>query len=105
MAGTFIGALTFIIKGFIHQTIITVNKNGFYYLSTLKTNWKNFISAEVIEEEKTGSYQDNFVLLLRFYKEGEEGYFETKIPMRNTFNRSGEEIIAAMRKFKEAGSV
>jgi len=101
LIGTFITALIFIIKGLKHPTIITINKNGFYYFDILKTDWKNFISAEVIEEQVTGSYEDNFVLQLRFYKES-EGYFVTKIPMRNTFNRSGEEVIEAIKQFAEA---
>src|SRR6478736_7272676 len=44
---TLLPAIIFLIKSYFHPTIIIVNKNGFYYLGTLKTNWTNFISAEV----------------------------------------------------------
>lgn len=96
----FTPVIVFFVKGFYQPTIITVNKDGFYYYGELKTTWKNFISAEVTEEEKVGSYQDNFIFILHFYKPGEEGYFETKIPMRNTYNKSGEEIIEAIKYFR-----
>lgn len=76
-----------------------MNENGFYYYGTLKTNWNNFISIKMIEEQITGSYRDNFILLLRFYDEERAGYFMTKITMRSTFNRSGEEVIDAVRQF------
>jgi hypothetical protein len=97
---TLLPAIIFLIKSYLNQTIMTVNKDGFYYLGILKTNWANFISAEVTEEEKVGSYQDNFVFILQFYKPGEEGYFVTKIPLKNTLDKSGEEIIAAIKHFK-----
>jgi hypothetical protein len=71
---TLLPSIIFLVRSYFHPTIITVNKDGFYYLGNLKTNWTNFISAEVTEEEKVGSYQDNFVFILQFYKPGEEGY-------------------------------
>lgn len=56
----------------------------------------------MIEEQITGSYRDNFVLLLRYYDEERAGYFMTKIPMRSTFTRSGGEVIEAVKQFYDA---
>jgi len=98
-------AILFIAKGFMHQTVMTINKNGIYYFGTLKTNWNNFINAYITQDEIPGSIQDNFVLILQFYKEGKEGFFETKIPLRNTQDKSEEEIIAAIKYFNSPSEV
>ena len=67
-----------------------------------KTNWANFINAYIAEELITGSCQNNFKLVLQFYKEGEDGYFESKILLRNTIDKGDEEIIQAIRFYNEA---
>ncbi len=103
--GTFSSAVGFIIHGFMHKTIITVNKDGFYFAGTLKTNWDNFISAEVTEMPVTGSYQDHFVLLVRYYNEAENGDFESQIPMQDTYDKSGEEVVDAIKKIYEAANI
>lgn len=92
-------AIIFITKGFMHKTIITINKNGIYYFGKLKTNWQNLLEAFITQDEIPGSIKDNFVLILKFYKDGEDDCYETKIPLRNTFDKSEEEIIAAIRFF------
>lgn len=99
LIGTSMPAILFIVKGFIHTTIIKVNKDGIYCAGELKTNWENFINAEVKEIPVTGSYSDNFILFIRFYKSGEDDAIETRVPMLSTYNKSGEEVIEAIKNF------
>ena len=91
----------FFLKAFNRRALIKVNKDGFYHYEVLKTNWENFISAESTEEQRQDNLEYQFVLIIRFYQPG-EGTFEMKILMRNTFNRSGEEVIEAINYFRNA---
>lgn len=93
-------AIGFVVKTFYRQNVITINKNGFYHFGELKTSWKNFVSAEVEERQKTGRYTHYyFVFIIRFNKPG-EGYFELTVRLRDTYNKSGEEIIEAIKYFR-----
>jgi hypothetical protein len=105
LIGFFVAGVTFIIKSFKHATIITINQNGIYALGELKTNWRNFITAESTEEQVTGSYQDHFILLIQYYKDNEDGIFGTKIPMLDTYDKSGEEVIEAIKGFMQTANV
>jgi hypothetical protein len=95
-------AIIFIVKGFKHRDVLTINKGGIYYFGRLKTSWQNLVEAFITQDERPGSIQDNFVLILKFYKDNEDDCYQTKIPLRNTFDKSDEEIIAAIRHFSGA---
>ena len=92
-----IPALYFIKRGSSKAIVMTINKNGFYHYGKLITNWNNFIDVAVKEEEKMLSITDNFALFIKYYKDGEPGYFGRKIKLTNTQNRAEEEIIAAIK--------
>ncbi len=94
-----IPAITFTLKGIINKKIIKVNKEGIYQYSKLVTNWDNYKQAYVTQAEIVGSIQDNFVLIVEYYKEGEDGYFVRKIQLTNTQNKSEEEVIEAINFF------
>lgn len=84
------------------QVIMTINKNGFFYYGNLITNWKNFVSAQFLDEAptltaSTTGFSDQFFLALRYYKDNHEGCFERKFPLTNTQDKSEEEILAAIR--------
>jgi hypothetical protein len=96
---TLIPAVIFTLKGFLNRISIRINKSGIYYYSKLVTNWNNFISAEIVQEEIVGSTQDNFVLLIEYSKDDEKGYFQRKIALTNTQNKSEEEVLAAISFF------
>ena len=102
-----IPAVLFIRRGSANQTVMTINKTGFYYGGQLLTNWDNFIDAKVTQEEKLLTIQDNFQLFIKYYKDGSPGYFGRKIPLTNTQDKAEEEIIAAIRfyykQYKEEG--
>lgn len=96
---TFVSGAGYLISSFKKKVIITVNAQGIYVMGELKTTWQNFINAKSTEEEVTGSISDHFILLIRYYKN--DGIFETKIKMLNTYDKAGEEVIEAIKKFNQ----
>ena len=93
----------FLIKGLRNDTIMIVNKSGFYYYGNLVTTWANFIDVEFIDEvplpdQNSSGVSDKFSMLMKFYKDDQPGlYFTQQFPFTNTQNKSEEEIIAAIR--------
>lgn len=82
--------------------IMTINKKGFYYYGNMLTNWKNFVSAEFLDEAPTISssstgFSDRFSLYMKYYKDGHKECFGRKIPLTNTQDKAEEEILAAIR--------
>lgn len=83
-------------------TIITINKNGFYYYEQLLTDWEHFISEEFIDEVplpqgNDPGLNDRFFLLIKYYKDDKPGYFGRKIRLTDSQDKSEEEIIAAVK--------
>lgn len=85
-----------------NQTIMEINRTGFYYYGNLVTNWNNFVSAEFVDEmpvlsgSSTG-LSDKFSINLTYYKDGNPNCYARKIPLTNTQDKSEEEIMAAIR--------
>ena len=57
-----------------NETVMLINRNGFYYYGSLLTNWTNFVSAEFLDElpvQASGSagLSDQFFLSVKFYKD------------------------------------
>jgi len=94
-------AVFFIVKAFLKKPSIQIDKTGFYHGSVLVTNWDNFISAELTQKEITGSITDNFIIIMDYYKTGEDGYFQREIALTNTQNKSEEEVLGAIKFFSE----
>ena len=85
-----------------NETVMLINRNGFYYYGSLLTNWTNFVSAEFLDElpvQASGSagLSDQFFLSVKYYKDSQPGCFALKIPLTNTQDKSEEEILAAIR--------
>jgi hypothetical protein len=83
-------------------TIIRINKKGFYYYGRLITDWEHFISDQFIDElplpqGNDPGLNDRFFLFIKYYKEGELGYFGRKIRLTDSQDKSEEEIIAAVK--------
>ncbi len=96
---TIIPAIFFLMKAIKNKIIIEINHAGFYYNGSLLTNWDNFISAHFTEEEKIGSFSDNFVLYIEYYKPGTGMDYISKIPLTNTQNKSEEAILEAIKRY------
>lgn len=103
-----IPAVYMIRRSIINKTLMTINKTGFYYLGELVTGWKNFIDASVSQDEENRNIPyditDRFMLLVRYFKEGEPGYFARKFLMTAVMDKSEEEIMAAIKFYYEQAS-
>jgi hypothetical protein len=90
-------------KGQRNSIIIKINKTGFYYAGKFITDWKSFYDARIREKMETGSYEDNFILDLRYYSTDRSLVYTLSIPLTNTQDRSEEEIIEAINFFCHDG--
>jgi hypothetical protein len=102
-----LGVLIYFQKARLNLTALTVNKEGIYCYKNFVTDWANFIEAYYTEQPVTGSTSDHFVLMINYTKPGEDGTFLREIGYSDTFNKSQEEIIAAITYFSggELGKV
>jgi hypothetical protein len=96
-----IGIGTFVVS-MRNETIMVINKEGFFYYDRMLTAWSNFVSAEFLDElpvQASGSVglSDQFFLYIKYYKTDKPGCFALKIPLTNTQDKSEEEILAAIR--------
>jgi hypothetical protein len=95
-----ISVLAIVARGFRNKRIMVINKNGFYYYGELLTDWDHFISEEFIDDGPSLSWsppKDQFYVLIKYYKEGQSGYYGRKVSFTNSQDKSEEEIIAAIK--------
>jgi hypothetical protein len=88
-------------RGLLKQEILRIDCNGIYHNKKLLTDWPHFIEAQLGQKQVIRSYQDNFVLVLRYYKEGYEGCFKRTIRLTNTQDQSEEAVLETIRRFHE----
>jgi hypothetical protein len=100
--GAMVAAIAALTKSSKTTTVIAINKMGIYYYGELLTDWDHFISEEFIDDvplpsRRDPGINDQFFLLLKYYKDGLPGYYGRKIQLTDTQNKSEEEIIAAIK--------
>jgi hypothetical protein len=83
-------------------TVMMIDKRGFFYYGSLVTNWKNFVSAQFMDQtpqlsSRSLGLSDQFSIALRYRKEGDPVCYERKIALTNMQDKSEEEILAAIR--------
>ncbi|HTM92131.1 MAG TPA: hypothetical protein VL095_06930 [Flavisolibacter sp.] len=96
-----ISAIGILVKSSKDQIIMKINREGIYYYGQLLTDWNHFISSEFIDELPLPSYNtdginDQFFLMIKYYKDHLPGHYGRKIQLTNTQDKSEEEIIAAI---------
>lgn len=94
--------IAYIKNGVTNPTVMLINQDGFFYYGQLITDWNNFIDVKFVDdipqaEIYTKGIQDRFGMMIRYYKNGEDGYYGRKIPFTDTQDKSEEEIIAAIK--------
>lgn len=85
-----------IAKGRRNATLITINKEGFYYGGKLISDWKLFCDAAVYDRRAPGRFKDNFVMDLRYYSPDYTLIYTLSIPLTNNQDKAEEEIIEAI---------
>jgi hypothetical protein len=93
-----IPAIGFTYKARNKTVYIRINKEGIYIGNFFLTSWKHFISAEYTQKKVVASFQDNFILIVHYYREG-DGQYVKEVPLTNTQNKAEEEVIAAIQYF------
>lgn len=91
-------AIGFTYKARSKNVYIRINEAGIYIGNFFLTNWQNFISAEYTQKKVVASFQDNFILIIQYYRPG-DGQYEKEVPLTNTQNKAEEEVIAATQYF------
>lgn len=81
------------------RVYIRINRKGIYQDERLVTDWPHFHNASIGQQEKVVSIQDNFLLLIEFFREDSAKGFRRKIPLTNTQNQSEEDVLAAIHYF------
>jgi hypothetical protein len=84
------------------RIVIQIDDTGITYMGELVTDWANFISADYKQDEINGSFRDNFVLLVEYYKPDTGSVFVSKIPLTYLQNKSEEAVLEAVRRFYTA---
>ena len=91
-----LAGIFFAIKAKKRGTSIIINNSGFYHAGKLLFNWHQFIDAKLVQDTKLVSFQDNFIILIRYYSPDRKLVYTSKIPMSNTQDKADEEILAAI---------
>lgn len=86
-------AVGLLVRSTRDQIIMQINKKGIYYYGQHLTDWDNFISSEFIDEVPLPStysdgLNDQFFLMVKYYKDGFPGYYGRKIRLTNTQDKS-----------------
>ena len=89
-------------KGRRNAIVMTINKTGFYHAGKLVSDWNLFYDAVVQHKLVPGSYNDNFVLDIRFYSPDHTLLYTYSIRLTNNQDKSEEEIIAAIHFYYNA---
>ena len=95
---TIIPALGYTYKAFHKTCYLKINADGIFVGKLHLTTWNHFIAAEYREKPVTGSIQDNFILIITYYREN-LGTYVKEVPLTNTQDKSEEEIINAVNYF------
>jgi len=98
---TIVPAVLFAIRGKNNSIVIRINKVGIYYYGKLITTWENYIDGDIQQDpdRRVTSISDDNVLMITYYKDGEDGCFVRKMPLLNTQDKAEEEIAEAMKYF------
>lgn len=82
--------------------LIRINRNGIYSHESLVTDWKHFKSATTDQLPlNIGDPRDKVVLIVEHYNLTRDKLYTKKIPLHNTYNKSEEQILAAIDFFKK----
>ncbi|MFT3911945.1 MAG: hypothetical protein QM737_21145 [Ferruginibacter sp.] len=83
------------------KAVMVINKNGIYSRGRLVVDWKQFRSAKIDQLPLTpGDPRDKVVLVIYYMHPEKNKLYEQKIRLNNTFNKSEEQILAAIERFR-----
>ncbi|MEO6668289.1 MAG: hypothetical protein ABIN36_02365 [Ferruginibacter sp.] len=96
-----IPAAFYFIRRKIQKAVMIINKNGIIYYGKLITDWSHFKSAKIDQLPLSlGDPRDKVVLVVQYMHPTQHKLFEQKLRLNNTFNKSEEQILAAIESFR-----
>ncbi len=91
----------YFIRKKVTKAVMVINSNGIYSHNRLVVDWKQFRSAKIDQLPMTpGDPRDKVVLIIHYLDPVKGKLYEQKIRLNNTFNKSEEQILAAIEKFR-----
>ena len=82
------------------RVYIRINKKGIYQDERLVTDWAGFLKAYITQKKKSlYTIQDHFVMVVEYRKPGTTQGLRRVIPVKNTQNRSQEDVLPAVHFF------
>lgn len=94
--------IAYLIRKKITRAIITINKHGIYSHNNLIASWDNFYSARIEQlPMKIGNPADQVALTIQILDERRENLLEKRIRLHNTLNKSEEQILEAIERFRK----
>jgi hypothetical protein len=93
--------LVILVLGLRNKEAIRIDCNGIYQSKQLVTDWHHFAGAFISQAPEIGETADNFILIVRYFKEGFDGNFKMTIPLAVTQNKSEEEVLEAIERFHQ----
>ncbi len=92
-------SILLILTGFVSPTVIIVDQDGIFYKGDLITDWncfqRVFIKEDYVNEE---SLDKIYYLHIEYLDDSLTTLLESRIRMNRSYNRSEEEIIAAIER-------
>ncbi len=91
----------FFIRKKVKTAIIRINRKGIIYEGKLITDWKHFRTAKTDQETlDLLDPRDKVVLKIYFFRDESNQLYEYKLRLHNTYNKSEEQILAAIELFR-----
>ena len=91
----------YFIRKKIQKAVMIINRSGIIYYGKLITDWGHFRSAKIDQLPLgLGDPRDKVVLVVHFIHPTQHKLFEQKLRLNNTFNKSEEQILAAIEAFR-----
>lgn len=99
----FIGLSVFIIsrKDKDASIYIEIDKDGIWVQNQLLTDWNNYISSAIKKEYVEDNNNEKLIINIKYYKEGERGYFLNQLFFNGNEDKTEYEVIDAIQCFYE----
>lgn len=99
----FIGLSVFVIsrKDKDASVYIEIDKDGIWVQNQLLTDWNNYIGSSIKKEYIEDNSNEKLIINIKYYKEGERGYFLNQLFFDGNEDKTEYEVIDAIQCFYE----
>jgi len=94
-----LGITVVIKKDYQANVFLEIDKDGIWVNNQLITDWKNYIGSFTTKEYAENSNVEKLSIIVKYFKDGESGYFVNQIFFNGNEDKSEQEVIDAARCF------